>query len=107
MTDLEMTKLCAEAMGRRIEWIRGFDGAVFVYDPQDPIIQEDYDPLHDDAQVMALVKKFEIAIWLGEDHVWFTSIEVSRPPKEWEVRSSNKALNHAIVECVAKMQAAK
>ena len=48
MTDLELTKLCAEAMGIEISPVRHGDGDFSLYDP-----------LHDDAQAMALVKKFE------------------------------------------------
>ena len=68
MTDLEMTMICAEAMGRRVTrhplnidikppaiWTQNHhvdsaEGGGF------------YDPLHDDAQAMALVKRFSLAI---------------------------------------------
>ena len=61
-----------------------------------------WNPLHDDAQAMALVK------WFG--------MEMSRAQTgEWFVRHFlcgseaiiNTDLNRAIVECVAKMQSAK
>ena len=83
MTDLEMTKLCAEAMGPS-----GRD-------------ERTYDPLHDDAQAMALVKKFQINI------AWY-EVNMPRPTFEPTVYMwRKKDLNRAIVECVAKMQAAK
>ena len=100
MTDLEMTRLCAEAM--RIKHITIADG---VY-PKG-WAQNQYDPLHDDAQAMALVKKFELNI--GPD--------VQGDPAEegWQVddytgdefTAFNANLNRAICECVAKIQAAK
>jgi len=58
----------------------------------------DYDPLHDDAQAMALVKKLRL------------SVEYQGVPSgfNWHVMSamvsSSADLNRAIVECVAKMQ---
>jgi len=54
------------------------------------------DPLHDDAQAMALVKRFRLQI---DPH-----------DEQWNVAAVGKAaslregLNRAIVECVAKMQ---
>jgi hypothetical protein len=103
MTDLEMTRLCAEAMGIT-GWLTEDDP--MVTNEQGEFI-EPYDPLHDDAQAMALVKKF--ALILEPDglpakewavHVWYTA------DIRWGV-VTNKYLNRAIVECVAKMQAAK
>lgn len=101
MTDLEITKLCAEAMGIKhgvdiclgpqLREGEGFYGMV-------------YQPLHDDAQAMELVKKFLLRI------------DRSRGiPEKWGVYSNsnysdtviNADLNRAICECVAKMQQAK
>lgn len=47
-SDLEMTKLCAEAMG----WNWKEHGSLFISSGTGP--WEAYDPLHDDAQAMAL-----------------------------------------------------
>lgn len=99
MTDLEMTKLCAEAMG-------------YVYRGQhdDALMGNQfgkYDPLHDDAQAMALVKKFKsphFQLWSDDEvtggkwHAWVRGQRAG---------TSSDSLNRAIVECVAKMQAAK
>jgi len=86
MTDFEITRLCAEAMFTE-------------YCPP-PM----YDPLHDDAQAMALVKKFDISISRGgqatESPWWRATIHLRRG-------CSDKDLNRAICECVAKMQEAK
>ena len=101
MTDLEMTRLCAEAMGNPwLEWFRevGMSDLGKIGPQNMPF----FDPFHDDAQAMALVK------WFG--------MEMSRAQTgEWFVRHFlcgseaiiNTDLNRAIVECVAKMQAAK
>lgn len=98
MTDLEMTKLCAKAMGLKLD----ADGDYISWGS--PV---KYDPLHDDAQAMALVKHFRLDI----------SGDVRPEPESepiWVVASPNlfpdadgEDLNRAIVECVAKMQSAK
>jgi hypothetical protein len=96
MTDLEMTKLCAEAMG--IPYL-GEDNQLF---PKAIVATEPslhvYAPLDDDAQAMALVKKFlpRIEPPTGAYSYW----RVYRG--DLEICSEN--LNRAIVECVAKMQ---
>ena len=59
------------------------------------------DPLHDDAQAMALVKKFRLTIGhCGSLYVveWWGSGTES--PEVW---AENNDLNRAIVECVAKI----
>jgi hypothetical protein len=119
MTDLEMTKLCAEAMGLQVHgglydssakgrelWIHHANGS-----------RTEYDPLHDDAQAMALVKKFNSCMRIRYNTVIETD-EIA--PPYWEVRNyypaqppnyggfgRNVDLNRAIVECVANMQSNK
>jgi hypothetical protein len=91
MTDLEMTKLCAEAMGLKSRPTKHND--------QDVLPMHDgYDPLHDDAQAMALVKEFNLRIG------WFPEPGVAG---NWGAYTYNADLNRAIVECVAKMQKEK
>lgn len=99
MTDLEITRLCAEAMG--VEFVdRGERGLQLLGD----IMY--YDPLHYDAQAMALVKKFHL-------HIGKTLRTPDEPFGQWFVSKTDKFevpnndLNRAICECVAKMQAAK
>ena len=69
MNDLEITRLCAEAMG-----YTDISEIEFPNDPQRYVSAMDqkfrgllWNPLHDDAQAMALVKKFPIdclnAMW--------------------------------------------
>lgn len=100
MTDLEITKLCAEAMGlTRATWFHWPDK--FVTHCDDEGVDQVFNPLHDDAQAMALVKKF--GLWMETDssgHWWQTC-----PTKPTGYSSGDKIdLNRAICECVAKMQ---
>ena len=100
MTDLEITKLCAQAMGLSLENdadSRMSRDMLMFYEGKTYHV---YDPLHDDAQAMALVKKLHMTIVWG-DHV--------ENGPTWYVDDDgvNADLNRAIVECVAKMQAAK
>jgi hypothetical protein len=93
VTDLEMTKLCAEAMG--------------FHPLAEMLISGKYDPLHDDAQAMALVKKYliEIHYWNG----WRCGLvnDCTETTHTLGHNTHNTDLNRAIVECVARMQAAK
>jgi hypothetical protein len=96
MTDLEITRLVAEAMGIT-EWLTADDPMV-TNEAGDFI--EPYDPLHDDAQCMQLVKRFNIALgW--NDPGWGA---FRQDTKRWV---NDPDLNRAICECVANMQAAK
>jgi hypothetical protein len=97
-----MTKLCAAAMG-----ISSDDYLECTHCEEN---SHPYDPLHDDAQAMALVKKFELTCQMqhgmrGPSGAWANI-------KFWRVfgptdPADSEDLNRAIVECVAKMQAAK
>ena len=111
MTDLEMTRLCAEAMG---VWHCPDTDTDFVGKPIQAVLSM-YDPLHDDAQAMALVKRFglEISQTIGKDGKWSAWDATAHELTETLVRrilaseSNSTDLNRAIVECVAKMQRAK
>lgn len=118
MTDLEITKLCAEAMGWRHlgavgvpvppEGERDKSGLWCMSGGNDWWIHPDGhhvcgpcsgipDPLHDDAQAMALVKK--VRILLDPDYGF---------PCVWQAATNtedatNEDLNRAICECTAKM----
>lgn len=93
MTDLEMIKRCAEKMGYATSVDRG-DGFILVN-------SLGYDPLHDDAQAMALVKKFKLEILQQEEG---KTVRVRYP---WSSPDHMTGwyddLNRAIVECVAKL----
>lgn len=107
MTDLEITRLCAESIGSYFigEWSKAtppqFSSSLAVqYSAADKFIN--YDPLHDDAQAMALVKKFGVEIHCRRDrNGWYASIV------EGKGMTPHADLNRAICECVAKMQEAK
>lgn len=114
MTDIEMTKRCADAMGLK---------PCTEYRKDD---SREFDPLYDDAQAMALVKKFaltveplvasnkgdaELTAWAGITKIFATDgMEwyVQTPPMEagnghrWDGLDAD--LNRAIVRCVAKMR---
>ena len=101
MTDLEMTKLCAEAMGYTIAGSVDKAGAFCTADEGSSHIL--FNPLHDDAQAMALVKKFKLQphyTGAGNEGLWTL-------PRHGVAITGSPNLNRAIVECVAKMQAAK
>ena len=106
MTDLEMTRLCAEAMGYDFHPPKKFifPTVSATRNQLVPFVAHNspYDPLHDDAQAMALVKKFELNI--GPDVQGEDGWSVSDYGGDGEVFSQD--LNRAIVECVAKMQQA-
>lgn len=107
MTDIELTRLCVKAMGMTLDdspyngggqGNTGFDmlGRA-VIDWHNNVT---FDPLHDDAQCFALVKRFRIAIG-NDDDAWYATPDY--PHEEAESHD----LNRAIVECVARMQAQK
>ena len=100
MTDLEITRLCAEAMGYGYEQATNI-GLIRLTDTG-----HYFDPLHDDAQAMALVKRFHL-------HIGKTLRLPNHPFGKWFVSKTDQFevpgddLNRAICECVAKMQQAK
>ena len=106
MTDLEITKLCAEAMG--IDFSKGY---ATIHCEECDEYGISYDPLHDDAQAMALVRKFEISIawsWTGQMGCmskW--EAQQDEEKRHDNIECSYKDLNRAICECVAKVQKAK
>tara|TARA_R110000868_G_scaffold411755_1_gene708944 strand:+ start:44347 stop:44637 length:291 start_codon:yes stop_codon:yes gene_type:complete len=95
MTDIELTRLCAEAMGLQTTLPNGYKGVWLGTCAADAT---QYDPLHDDAQAMQLVKKFNIA--LGWNNPGWAAFR--QDTKKWV---ENADLNRAICLCVAAMQA--
>ncbi len=85
MTDSEIRKLCADAMG--IPMITG--GSIW---------SQDYDPLHDDAQAMALVKKYRVQLTDNHKTSWTVHSAYG------SIASHGENLNRAICECVAKLK---
>lgn len=103
MDDLEMTKLCAEAMGLEVSQLLNTGICIFANEDKSggPVF---YRPLKNDAQAMALVKKCGLEIWMRpRPNCW----NVAPFDYDSEIRAESDNLNHAIVECVAKMQKQK
>ena len=123
MTDIELTRLCAEAMGLTVL----DNSALRLAEGEDKLVHVDrwkgtglpfvYDPLHDDAQAMALVKKFRMEVadvdWNDEGHQWGVSYfapdygsrpdDFAEPPHSRHVQVIDAELSRAIVHCVSKM----
>jgi len=102
MNDLEMIKKCAEKMGFVLTLLppdmRRTDGVVELAIATETawgMNHTIYNPFCDDAQAMALVKKFKLTISTGLDG-WSANYAATG----WV---SNQDLNRAICECVAKL----
>ena len=116
MTDLEITRLCAEAMElkqhlypladlyKEATNISALCSSNYFDYPDEGLF---YDPINDDAQAMALVKKFGLSICAPSPH-----------DKDWQAlkvwtgdsttpSAFSQDLNRAICECVAKTQQAR
>ena len=98
MTDIEMTWWCALAMEicDRSDFSNDFYPAYWGESGR-----ERFDPLINNAQAMALVKKFRLCIGqlsTGDCQVFIPDMKSV---------ADSKDLNRAICECVAKMQLAK
>lgn len=65
-----------------------------------------FNPLNDDAQAMALVKRFDIRSQKSSFGIWHCRIDGAQPFASPTGNGANADLNRAIVECVARMQAA-
>ena len=93
MTDLEMTKLCAAAMKDFPHMVEIDGGLWFGYES---CVGPKYDPLHDDAQAMALVKKCKLQIAYGDGR-WAASHDGI------SFTDYHDDLNRAIVVCVSTL----
>lgn len=106
MTDLEITRLCGKAMGLPLaDTIRELADKCFYAESGRGNVK--YDPLHNDSQVMALVKKLKIFIEppLAGETEWGANIMDDVGAKSL-FYAQEENLNAAICECVAKMTAA-
>lgn len=106
MTDLELTMACAWAMGHDIELLmEGTPQAHWYSTGSGP---GEYDPLHDNAQAMALVKRFTLQLeYLEPDwNVYWRADWVESDgggaPKSVVTEDTN--LNRAICLTIAQMQ---
>lgn len=103
MDDLELTRKCAEMMGLKYHTDEDPDvwhGAICTYNAGSNMWTDSYNPLINDAQCFALVKKFQLTIY------WIPDAEGG-----WSVRNEygkeyadNVDLNRAVCECVAQMR---
>ena len=94
MTDLEMTRLCAKAIG--------WSDIGPEYNSAGHNLT--YDPFHDDAQAMALVKKFNL--WIRCDRGSWSVCNADNELEIYDRRGSwfRNDLNRAIVEWAAAWQ---
>jgi hypothetical protein len=106
MTDLEITRLCAVAMGYD-EF--GWQTAGIVTGTDIPILLPTgrirYDPLHDDAQAMALLKYNQLMVESNAVDFWCVKGWFGKEIA-WKLFEGDN-LNRAICECIANMQDAK
>lgn len=107
MTDIEMTKLCARAMGYTLWCYSGHWNKEYASTQAMPIRvcgmpDEDYDPLHSDDQAMAVMKKLRIAVIFDDEKGLWLAGPGGVVASKHDAESSD--LNRAIVESVAKMQ---
>lgn len=120
MTNIEMTKLCADAMGLTLlpayrkgtilydEGQHDWNGLMYSKDGDREYLfvhSGAYDPLHDDEQAMALMKKLRLRvaynIFVG---CWVASTLPDNETGDKEARF-DESLNAAIVKCAAQAQA--
>lgn len=116
MTDLELTRLCAEAMEYLVEreeiggwhpncgWYCRESGSQ--YGAPKPLFL--FAPLIDDAQAMGLVKRFKLVVCpVYEDDIFSTWKVFKAWPEPETPDHWGDDLNRAIVECVAKLKGVK
>ena len=100
MTDLEIMRLCAEAMDIPADIFEDRGGVLWIgiIDKRNPGNGGEYCPLTNDAQAMALLKKFIRVI-----------VRANHGKGDWQLNlngAANADLNRAICECVAQMRRA-
>ena len=113
-SDIEMVRRCAEAMG--IHLVEQTDARLPAWaykkwpDPDENGGIYDYNPLTDDAQAMALVKKLKLhLLWISEEDAARTD-HAKHLGNLWSVnmgQARNADLNRAIVECVSNLHSEK
>lgn len=111
MTNLEITKLCAEAMGLDFHVADIDGGEIWVRCPpmKPPAMYSyRYNPLCNDAQAMELVRKFQLCISSHSDGaIWLAHFPFSRIGDFVGHHAEADDLNYAACECVAKMEQKK
>lgn len=99
LSDLEITRRCAEMMGISFE-IGGDPAAVWISRENG----DEYNPFHDEAQAMALVKRFRLSVdrYDAECEDWIVSAD-----GKLNLFAVDTDLNRAICLAVARMKDAK
>lgn len=108
MDDATITRLCAEAVEPMPKLPGASDvwGVTIQFAPIYKLkawVRSSYNPLHDDAQCFALVKKFNLDI--AFDGAWNVVMRRDTVLKSGVFHYPD--LNKAVCECVARMQQAK
>lgn len=102
-----MTRLCAEAMGFKEAYsIHEYEGVLVYCPPPHGEIKVEYNPLFNDAQAMALVKRF--GLWLMQDELttkWWARTKSGDVDCRYSM--AHDSLNLAVVQCVAWRQSDK
>ena len=99
MTDLEIVRKCADRIGIKH---RVIDDTYIDYYEEGLMMWRGYSPIHDDAQAMALVKRFNLDIdWKPLRKT--VTVQPSDCASSVTMHFSNGDLNRAICECVAKL----
>lgn len=106
MTDLEITKLCADAMGQLVFEVSQNrpEHTLRIINDRGIRTSVNYWPLKDDAQAMALVKRFNLRLDKDRSLVEKWAVYSKR---DYSDAMFNADLNRAICECVANMQKGK
>lgn len=98
LTDLQATERCARAMGFEVKVSKDTKGREHVMRRRAQDHMQDhwevFDPLHDDAQALAVVKKLALNIWPQGGGLWAVGTKGHNA-------SFHRDLNHAIVEAAA------
>lgn len=97
LSDLEITRKCAEAMGIITKAKLG------TWEESRYADEWKFDPLRDDADAMALVKRFKLSIYQHQDLVTVTDYFYSQQRVELNITD----LNRAICLTVARMKGEK
>ena len=105
MSDIELTKLCAIAMGFMPEFAPTEWPVGIAVKGGGQASEDLYDPLHNDAQAMELVKKLRISIDQGRVGGDMSAAAILKDGVLYNAESEN--LNRAICETIAKLQMEK
>lgn len=100
LTDLEATRLCAQAMRIAVN-LRPIRGTIMRYWFMDGNVEREYDPLHDRAQWAELVERLELSITYNPQGSPYWTVNSWGGNSKW---SEAMDLPSAIVHCAASIQ---